>query len=166
VGAGIIIAVLLTVLSLLLRVSRPHDAILGRIRGGEEFGDIEQHPDAVQVVGLLIYRFDTSLLFFNADYFKQRVRAAVAAAPAKPRSFILDVEAVTMIDITAAYALEETRAELESRGIGFTIACSRTALREQLDRYGLVRVKAESFYPSIRGAVEAFEAGQQPDEQL
>ena len=154
--AGIVIAVLLTVLSLLLRASRPHDAILGRVPGTEDYSDIEQHPGAKGVPGLLIYRFDSSLVFFNAEYFKQRVLSAVAAAAIKPRAFIFDVEAVTFIDITAAYALEAVRAELDSRGIDFIVARSRTALREQLERYGVLGVKAERFYPSVKAAVEAF----------
>jgi high affinity sulfate transporter 1 len=161
VGAGIVIAVLLTVLTLLLRVSRPHDAILGRVPGTGDYSDIEQHPDATAVPELLIYRFDSSLVFFNAEYFKRRVRSAVAAAAFKPWAFIFDVEAVTMIDITAAYAVEEVRAELESRGIDFIVAHSRTALREQLVRYGVLGVKAERFYPSVKAAVAAFLARQQ-----
>ncbi len=160
VGAGIIIAVLLTVLTLLLRASRPHDAILGRVPGTEDYGDMEQHPEAKAVPGLLIYRFDASLVFFNAEYFKQRVRAAIASAAIKPSAFIFDVEAVTMIDITAAYALEEVRIELEARGIDIMIARARTALREQLNRYGLLGVTAERFYPSVKAAVEAFETEQ------
>jgi high affinity sulfate transporter 1 len=160
VGAGIVIAVLLTVLTLLLRASRPHDAILGRLPGTDDYSDIEQHPDAKGEPGLLIYRFDASLLFFNAEYFKQRVRSAVAAAAIKPRAFIFDVEAVTMIDITATYVLEEVRAELESRGIDFAIARSRTALREQLNRYGLLGVGAERFFLSIKAAVEVFKGTQ------
>ena len=101
VVAGIVIAIMLAVTTLLLRVSRPHDAILGLVPGAEDYSDIAEHPGAQGVPGLLIYRFDAALLFFNAEYFKQRVRAAVAAAPVRPRSFIFDVEAVTMIDITA-----------------------------------------------------------------
>jgi len=158
VGAGIVIAVLLTVLTLLLRASRPHDAILGRLPGTEDYSDVEVHPGAEGVPGALIYRFDASLVFFNADYFKQRVRAAVASAATKPRAFILDVEAVTMIDLTAAYALEEVRAELNAHGIEIMIARARTALREQLTRYGLLGMGAERFYPSVKAAVEAFQA--------
>ena len=158
VGAGIVIAVLLTVLTLLLRASRPHDAILGRLPDTDDYVDIEQHQAARGVPGLLIYRFDASLVFFNAEYFKQRVRSAVRAVAVKPRAFIFDVEAVTMIDITAAYALEEVRAELEARGIEIMIARSRTALREQLNRYGVLGLGAERFYSSVKAAVDACEA--------
>jgi high affinity sulfate transporter 1 len=156
VGAGIVIAVVMSLATLLRRVSRPHDAILGRIPGTDEYGDTAEHPGALGVPGLLIYRFDASVLFFNAEYLKERVRSALGAAPHDVRTFLFDAEAVTMIDTTAAFALEEIRAELASRDINFVVACARTALREHLDRYGLSAVS--SFYPSIRSAVDAFES--------
>ena len=159
VAAGIIIAVVLTILTLLMRVSRPHDALLGLMPGAEDYGDLQEHPGAQPPPGLLIYRFDASLLFFNAEYFKQRVLSVVADAPSKPHSFLFDAEAVTMIDITAAYALEEVRAELNRQGISFAIARARTALREQLARPGMFEAGAVYFYPSIRSAVDALTAG-------
>ncbi len=159
VGAGIIIAVLLTVTTLLLRVSRPHDAILGLLTDRGDYCDMAEHPGANAIAGLLIYRFDAALLFFNAEYFKQRLRSAIAAAAVKPRCVILDTEAITMIDITATYALEEIRAEFESHGITFAIARARTALRGALDGYGVFGASAECFYPSIHSAVGALLPG-------
>jgi high affinity sulfate transporter 1 len=159
VGAGIIVAIVLSVSVLLLEVSRPHDAILGRIPNSEEYGDMSVHPDARAVPGLLIYRFDAAILFFNAEYFKKRVRSVVKTMPTTP-TFLFDAEAVTMIDTTAAFAMDEIRTELEARGITFVIARARTALREQFDRYELFESNAECFYPSIRSAVDAFERRQ------
>jgi MFS superfamily sulfate permease-like transporter len=156
--AGIVIAVVLSLTMLLFRVSRPHDAILGLVPGTQDYGDTAEHSGAQGVHGLLIYRFDAAVLFFNAEYFKERVRSAVAAAPTKIRVLLFDAEAVTMIDTTAAFALEEIRTELASRGVNFAVARARTALRAQFDRYGLFEANAECFYPSIRSAVEAFEA--------
>ena len=159
VGAGIIIAVVLSVIVLLSEVSRPHDALLGRILDSEEYGDTAVHPEATAIPGLLIYRFDAAILFFNAEYFKERVRSAVNEPSTKIRTFIFDAEAITMIDTTAAFALDEVRAELEAEDIEFVVARARTALRGQFDRYGLFKGKERNFYPSIRTAVEAFATG-------
>ncbi len=158
VGAGIIIAILLSVTVLLLEASRPHDAILGRIPGSEEFGDKMAHPDARSIPGLLIYRFDAAVLFFNSEYFKERVRSVIASEPKRISVFLFDAEAVTMIDTTAAFALNEIRSELNARGISFVVARARTALREQFVGFGLFERDAKDFYPSIRSAVEAFES--------
>ncbi|HUN60299.1 MAG TPA: SulP family inorganic anion transporter [Candidatus Binataceae bacterium] len=160
VGAGIIIAIVLTVTILLRELSRPHDAILGRIPGGEEYGDAAVHPGARAIPGLLIYRFDAAILFFNAEYFKERVRSVIAAGPTKISAFLFDAEAVTMIDTTAAFALDEIRTELDGSGISFFVTRARTALREQFARHGLFEGDAKTFYPSIRSAVDAFESTQ------
>src|SRR5262249_34875807 len=76
VAAGIIVAVFLSILTLLQRISRPNDAILGLMSSTGVFVDSAEHEEARPVVGCLIYRFDSSLLFFNAEYFQQRVRHA------------------------------------------------------------------------------------------
>jgi high affinity sulfate transporter 1 len=155
VGAGIIIAVVLSLVILLSEVSRPHDAVLGLVPGSDDYGDIAVHPGAKSVPGVLIYRFDAAILFFNAAYFKERVRAAVSATQAKPHTFLFDAEAVTMIDATAAFAIEEIRAELESNDVTIVIARARTALREQFGRYALFVGSPECFFSSIRAAVDA-----------
>jgi high affinity sulfate transporter 1 len=155
VAAGIIIAVVMTLITLLLRVSRPHDAVPGRIPGTDEFGDIEENPNAQQVPGVLIYRFDASLLFFNAEYFKHRVRTAVERSDVKPRYLLFDVEAVTMVDVTAAHALKQIRSELEQQGISFAIARSRIALRDQFIRLGILTPDVDAIYPTIRSGAEA-----------
>jgi high affinity sulfate transporter 1 len=155
VAAGIIIAVVLTIVTLLMAASRPHDAVLGRISGTQDFSDVEEHPCAQQVPGVIIYRFDASLLFFNAGYFKHRVRTVVTKSQVKPRSLLFDAEAVTMIDVTAAHAFKEIRFELEQRGISVAIACARTALREQFYRLGLLRPDVDPIYPSIESGADA-----------
>lgn len=155
VVAGIAIAILLAVVTLLWQVSRPHDAIMGVIPGTEDYHDLAEQPEAQAVPGVLIYRFDASLLFFNAEYLKQRVRLALAAATIKPHSFLFDAEAMSVIDITGAYALEEIRAEVERRDIRFAMARAKTAFRQRLDGFEVFGAAAERFYPSIRSAVDA-----------
>ena len=77
---GVLWAVALSLLWLLARASRPHDAVLGRVPGMKGFHELEDYPEATTVPGLVIYRFDSDLVFFNADYFKERVRAVIAAS--------------------------------------------------------------------------------------
>ena len=152
---GIALAIALSVVLLLVRASNPHDAILGQVPGVDGFTDISEYAGAQTIPGLLIYRFDAALLFFNADYFKQRVRQALAK-PAQPvRRFIFDVEAISVIDITGLEALEEARSELASKGISFVVARAKAELREHLVRAGSwERIGAENFHPSVRSAVQ------------
>jgi high affinity sulfate transporter 1 len=148
---GVVIAVLLAIIQLLARASRPHDAVLGRVPGLDGYTDIHGQENAETVPEVFIYRFDSALVFFNADYFKQRVRTVVAGAAPETRWFLLDADAMSLVDSTGAAVLEEVRSELAARGIQFTLARIRPAPRAILQRTGFdVRV-----FPSIRSAVAA-----------
>ena len=152
---GIALAIALSVVLLLVRASSPHDAILGQVPGVDGFTDISEYAGAQTIPGVLIYRFDAALLFFNADYFKQRVRQALAKSAQPVRRFIFDMEAISVIDITGLEALEEVRSELSSKGIGFVVARAKAELREHLVSAGSwERIGAENFHPSVRSAVQ------------
>jgi sulfate permease, SulP family len=113
----------------------------------------------------LIYRFDAALLFFNADYFKQRVRQAVARSGEPVRLFIFDMEAISLIDLTGLDALEDVRSELASKGTSFVVARAKAELREHLVRAGSWdRIGAENFHPSVRSAVQ-FALNERPRSQ-
>jgi len=152
---GIALAIALSVTFLLVRASNPYDAILGQVPGVDGFTDITEYAGAQTIPGVLIYRFDAALLFFNADHFKQRVRQTVAKSGQPLHLFIFDMEAINVIDITGLEALEEVRSELAGNGIAFAVARARGELREYLVRAGsLQRIGAANFYPSIRSAVQ------------
>jgi high affinity sulfate transporter 1 len=152
---GIALAIALSVALLLVRASSPHDAILGQVPGVDGFTDISEYAGAQTIPGVLIYRFDAALLFFNADYFKRRVRQALAKSAQPVRLFIFDMEAISVIDITGLEALEEVRSELASKRTSFVVARAKAELREHLVRAGSwERIGAENFYPSVRSAVQ------------
>ena len=66
---GVLIAIGISVLDLLRRVARPHDAIEGYVPGLAGMHDVDDHPDATEVPGLLVYRYDSPLFFANAEDF-------------------------------------------------------------------------------------------------
>jgi high affinity sulfate transporter 1 len=152
---GVIVAVALAIILLLARASRPHDAILGRIPGVDGYQDIASHEGAETLPGLVIYRFDAALVFFNADYFKERVRTVIAAADS-PRWFLLDAEAMSYVDTTGAAILEEVREKLAAHGIALALSRARPPVRTILKRTGFEdRIGADRFYPTVRSAVDA-----------
>jgi high affinity sulfate transporter 1 len=156
---GVIIAVALAIILLLARASRPHDAILGRIPGVDGYQDIESHEGAETLPGLVIYRFDAALVFFNADYFKERVRTVIAAADS-PRWFLLDAEAMSIVDTTGAAILEEVRQKLAGQGIAMAVSRARPPVHSILRRTGFEeRIGAERFYPTVRSGVHGILGG-------
>lgn len=153
---GIILTIVLSLILLLSRASRPHDATLGRVPGQEGLTDLGEDSQAQTIAGLVIYRFDASLLFFNADYFKSRVREVTAQTNEALHFFIFDMESVNGIDITGLDALEDMRSELAARGIAFAVARVKAEVRDAMMRSGSwARIGAPNFHPSVRSAVRA-----------
>ncbi|HET9110132.1 MAG TPA: sulfate permease [Ktedonobacterales bacterium] len=156
---GIVLAIALSLLLLLARTVRPHDAVLGEVEGVDGFQDIEEFPQGVTVPGLLVYRFDGPLFFANADYFEHRVTELVDDQNGPVEWFLLDAEAITDIDTTAADIVENVRRDLAQRGILFVVARAKQPLRARLHRIGLFdKIGKPHFYASIRSAVAAFDA--------
>jgi len=135
---GVLVAVGLSVLDLLHRVTRPHDGILGFVPGLAGMHDIDDYPEAKPVPGLVVYRYDSPLFFANAQDFTKRALAAVDSAPSRTRWFLLNAEANIAVDLTAVDALEALRQELEKRGIVLAMARVKQDLREELQRAGLI----------------------------
>src|SRR5262249_58093067 len=87
---GAINAVLLAVLLALLRfvriAARPDVSLLGSEADVRGFHALRDYPRAQAPPGLVLFRFDGPLAFFNAAYFRDRVLAAAAAAGPRPRA--------------------------------------------------------------------------------
>ena len=119
--------------------------------------DVDDHPDATEVPGLLVYRYDSPLFFANAEDFTSRALAAVDAAAVPVRWFVLNTEAIVEVDLTAADALEELRSELERRGVVVALARVKQDLRDELEPSGLLdRIGEDRVFPTLPTAVEAF----------
>jgi MFS superfamily sulfate permease-like transporter len=158
---GIFVAVTLSLINLILRISRPHDAVLDDVEtgGGVVYKDVGDTTTGQAEPGLLVYRFDAPLIFANSAYFTQRLDALVAGVGKELKCVILDAEAISDFDTTAAEALENLDTDLERRGVELWIARANGPLRELLRATGLEeKIGAANIYPSIRAAVEAYRA--------
>jgi MFS superfamily sulfate permease-like transporter len=94
----VLIAIVAASIYLLARVSRPSDALLGCIPGRDGFYKLHREPRAKAVPGLAVYLVQSSLVFFNIDYVRDRIRWIVDRLPQSTRWFIIDAEAVTTIE--------------------------------------------------------------------
>lgn len=159
--AGILVAIGLSVLDLLRRVARPHDAIQGLVPGVAGMHDVDDYPDAELVPGLLVYRYDSPLFFANSEDFRARALAAVASSRVPVSWFVLNTEAIVEIDITAVDTLESLRSELADRGIVMALARIKQDLRNDLAPTGILeRIGADRIFLTLPTAVEAFRAWQ------
>ena len=155
---GILVAVGLSVADLLARVARPPAAILGSVPGLAGLHDIEDYPDAEQVPGLVVFRYDAPLCFANAQDFRSHVLTAVDSQPEKVSWLLLNAEAIVELDTTAVDAMRQLVKDLEKRRVVFAMARVKQTLRRQLVRGELMDIiDEERIYPTLPVAVEAFE---------
>jgi len=154
---GIVVGIMVSLIMLLGRLARPVDAVLQRVPGTASFHDVGEGEATETVPGLIAYRFYAPLVFANADHFMQRIRALVAASPHPVRCVLVDVQAVTDVDVTAAEMLARLGAELAGQGIRLEFARANRPLREQIVRLGLgEHLDHSTVFPSVHAAIEAF----------
>lgn len=154
---GIGIAVGLSLLNFIRLAWRPHDAVLGRVANYKGYHDVERHPDALQVPGLLLYRWDAPLFFANADLFRDRARAVVRGVDPPVRWLVVSAEPVTDVDTTAADALDELITDLARAGIELHFAELKGHVKDRLRDYGVYqRLGDACFHPTVGTAVKAY----------
>jgi SulP family sulfate permease len=155
---GILLGVALSLLGLISRLSHPPDAVLAEMPG-HGFHDLGSPAPPQTLPGLIAYRFYAPLLFANTSHFVQRVHQLLAASPNPVRWFLIDAQAITDIDVTAAEALRGLHVELQKRGVSLKFAHANRPFREILERTGLAKeLSANNFFGSVHECVEAFQS--------
>jgi len=154
---GIGLAIVIAVIEFLWDGWRPHSAVLGRVDGIKGYHDITRYPDARQIPGLVLFRWDAPLFFANAELFHNRVLAAVAASPTPVSWLVVTAEPVTSVDVTAADMLADLDATLHAAGIELCFAEMKDPVKDKLKRFGLfTRFGEETFFPTIGTAVNSY----------
>ena len=157
---GVVLAVVLSLVWLLATAMRPKDAVLGRLPGLEGYHSIADFPQAKTVPGLLLYRFNANLVFFNIDYFCQRVRTAIRCAATPVAWVIVDLSPVSFVDATALQRFDELREELAAQGVTLGIARAKRQLGSAFEARWLEQRRAAAVtltFPTLRSAVQRFE---------
>lgn len=157
--AGIGVAVVLSILDLIRRITSPQADVLGYVPDVPGMHSLEDYPDSVSVEGLVVFRYDSPIFFANADDFVERALAAVDEAEQPVEWFLLNAEANTEIDLTAVDALEELRMRLAERGVRFTMARVKQDLYRSLEPTGFIsEVGDDHIFATLPTAVRAYSA--------
>src|SRR3954453_23398493 len=148
---GILCAIALSILLFFRRNWWPHGEILGRRASGEWHagakGEVAEYP------GIAVFRWEAPLFFANSGIFRRQVEELVTERDA--RWIVLQCEAITDIDVTAADMLAGLDAELNASGVSIAFVELRSRLDRQLGRYGLFdeALTREHFYVSLDDAI-------------
>ena len=153
---GIVIAIVLSILLFFKRNWWPHGEILRRNEQGE-WHSAHSAPDGEEHDDIVVFRWEAPLFFANAGIFRQQIRRLVRER--RPRWIVLQCEAVTDIDVTAAEVLEQLDRELNTLGVHVAFVELRTRLHTLVYRYGLFdTLDRDHFYGSIAEALDAIAA--------
>jgi high affinity sulfate transporter 1 len=134
---GVLIGALLALVQLLRHGSKPHVASLGRIPGTDRFSDVARNPDNQSVPGMMIFRVEASLLYFNIDYVRDTVLDRVRREPVLPKLVVCDLSASAHVDLQSAATLSGLASELAALGIQMQIVEARASVRDRLRAEGL-----------------------------
>ncbi|MEH2521349.1 high affinity sulfate transporter 1 [Bradyrhizobium sp. AZCC 1610] len=154
---GIGLAIAIAIAEFLWDAWRPHSAVLGRADGVKGYHDITRYPDARQIPGLVLFRWDAPLFFANAEFFKERALDAVAKSPTPVHWLVVAAEPVTGVDVTAGDTLAELDEALHAQGIELCFAELKDPVKDKLKKFGLLAQLGENcFFPTIGAAVSGY----------
>ncbi|MEL0201518.1 MAG: SulP family inorganic anion transporter, partial [Flavobacteriaceae bacterium] len=164
---GILLGVVLSLVLLLYRISNPHFAILGRIKGSNLYRNIKRFASEVEDRDdLIIIRFDAQLFFGNRDFFKKILLEALQEKQASLKGLILNAESINYIDSSALDTLLAIARTLKEKNIRFMIAGAIGPTRDILLKKEVRKaIGTDNFFVSATHAVAAFD-GQSEDEAL
>jgi MFS superfamily sulfate permease-like transporter len=148
--------VVLAVLLFFRRSWQPHGAVLGLVESEGGWHNVKRYPEAHQIPGVVVYRWEAPLFFANASVFRTQLRRVVARS--QPSWLVIQCEAMTDVDVSAAQMLEQLDRELNAAGIHMAFVEMRSRLQELVLRYGLFEtLDRDRFYPTIDAAVAAIQ---------
>jgi MFS superfamily sulfate permease-like transporter len=143
---------------LLRAASRPHVAFLGRIPGTRRFSDRERHPDNELIPGILIFRPESSLVYFNVDHACETLLDRMRAQEVPPKLIVLDLSAAPNVDLQAAHTLAGLADEITAAGVRFQVVEARSTVRDRLRGEGVdVKLGGINRFNTVADVVENFQ---------
>ncbi len=136
---GVLLGAALSIVILLRQAARPRVVELGRVPGSTHFADHSRPPESELRPDVLVVRCESALLYFNAEYVRERVLERANARGDQVRLVVLYLGAVPRIDLAGAELLADLRRSFRARGVAFRLADLRGEVRDALGRIGFDR---------------------------
>ncbi len=137
---GILIGVMVSLLWFVVRTTRPHVAVLGRLPGTRTYRNIANYPDAERDNGILVLRVDAQFYFGNADYLKDIVNEHIEEAGDAVQSVVIEAASVNQLDASADTLLREIAGDLKERGISLYFANVKQPVMSVMEKSGFDRL--------------------------
>ncbi len=134
---GVLIAALFSLILIIRNVSSPHVAFLGRIPGTNRYTDIQRHPHNELIPGVLLFRVESTLVYFNVSNVYQTVWKRIQEYGPSLKIVIFDLSTSATIDSSGARLIKRLYQNLEAKGIIFKVAEAHSEVRDILRSEGI-----------------------------
>ena len=159
VEEGIVLAIVFSLFRHVRHSYRPHTVVLAFDATGQRI-PMPATPGMQTEPGLIVYRFGADLFYANDHRFTDDVRALVAQAPTPVRWFVVDAEAITDLDYSAARSIHELLDDLARQKVGMMFARVSPYLRSDMDRHGVTAALGETrVFTTLHEAIAAARGG-------
>ncbi|KAF7842612.1 high affinity sulfate transporter 2-like [Senna tora] len=170
VEIGLLIAVAISFAKILLQVTRPRTALLGKLPGTTLYRNIQQYPSASQIPGMVIIRVDSAIYFSNSNYIKERILRWLQDEDAQRKEhstqiqyLVVEMSPVTDIDTSGIHAFEELHKSLQKREIQLVLANPGPIVMEKLHASKLAELIGEdNIFLTVADAVATFGSKAEP----
>ncbi|PTY35981.1 sodium-independent anion transporter [Saccharospirillum sp. MSK14-1] len=162
---GLFLAVGASMLWFVIKTTRPHYAVLGKLPGTEAYRNIERHPQAQIEPGILAIRFDAQFYYGNVSFLKDTIRRVEQRLNAPLRAVVLDACSINQLDSSADTALHDLLRDYRERDIELFIAHVKGPVKDVMDRSGFSETLGDDhFFLETEPAMAAARAWVQRNE--
>ncbi|MGA8729894.1 MAG: SulP family inorganic anion transporter [Terracidiphilus sp.] len=164
VEQGIVLAMVVSLLRIVQHSYHPHSGVLVA-DGNGIWKLLPAAPNVVTEPGLVLYRFGAALFYANAGRFLEEVSSVVQPMPSSVRWVVVDAEAMTHVDFTAARVVIALNKNLTEAGVELAFARVPWDTRSDFDRHHLTEaIGPERIFNRLHDAIAAFEEAAEPSE--
>ena len=131
---GVLVACVFSLAMLIRRLALPECVLLGRIPGTDHFASLVRHPNARTVPGVVVFRPNAALLYFNADVVRDRMLALLEQPESPLRRIIVDLSFTTDLDLSTIRMLADVARRAQAAGVAVLLADAHHRVRAVLAR--------------------------------
>lgn len=158
IETGIISGMVLSLLVIIYRASRPHIAQLGRVPGTNTFRNITRFKNLEVREDLLMVRIDGPIYFANVEFIKDKLDLWISEKGKNVKMLVFNMESVSNIDSTGAHELNEWINTWRKSGMDISMTSIKGPVRDVLNRWALLEsVGSDHIFLDDNTALSAFD---------
>jgi MFS superfamily sulfate permease-like transporter len=165
VEEGIVLAMVVSLMRVVRHDYHPHSGVL-QLNPDGSWNLVPAAADVETQTGLVLYRFGAELFYANAGRFLEEVLLVVEPIPSVVKWVVVDAEAMTHLDYTAAQILKRLKENLNKAGVELAFARAPWDLKSDFERHHVTKVIGpDRFFNRLHDAIAAFEKSEKPPGQ-